>query len=421
MADLRETARLRGLSLVELIVKSIREMNLKSTLLAVCPNSEAVVEAALETADAQGTPILFAATLNQIDLDGGYTGWTQKMFVEKVRTLVREKGIGVDVAICSDHSGPWCKDIQSIQKWPLLPAMWGVKASLVACLEAGYDLLHIDPTIDRTLPPGRTIDIETVISRTLEMIDTVERFRRRQGLPPMGYEVGTEEVHGGLTEPGKFRDFLAGLKEGLSRAGYGDVWPVFVVGQVGTDLHTTTFDPVAAGRLVAEAAKFGSVIKGHYTDNCTNLEEYPRVGMGGANVGPEFTEAEFDALEELAEEEARLVQAGKCKPSGFMATLTAAVVESGRWEKWRQPDEAGLPFDRLSPERQRWLTKTGCRYIWTRPEVVSARKALYANLETNGIEAGKRVIERISAAIRKYIDKFNLAGLQERLEAHVKQ
>jgi hypothetical protein len=48
----------------------------RHTLLAVCPNSEAVARAALRAAQEAGTPLLYAATLNQVDRDGGYTGWT---------------------------------------------------------------------------------------------------------------------------------------------------------------------------------------------------------------------------------------------------------------------------------------------------------------------------------------------------------
>ena len=46
------------------------------TLLAVCPNSEAVLEAAIRCAGAHQTPMLLAATLNQVDRDGSYTHWT---------------------------------------------------------------------------------------------------------------------------------------------------------------------------------------------------------------------------------------------------------------------------------------------------------------------------------------------------------
>ena len=49
---------------------------------------------------------------------------------------------------------------------PLDQAMHEVKLSLTACLEAGYALLHIDPTVDRTLPPGQAPTVPVVVART---------------------------------------------------------------------------------------------------------------------------------------------------------------------------------------------------------------------------------------------------------------
>jgi hypothetical protein len=75
---------------------------------------------------------------------------------------------------------------------------------------------------------------------------------------------------------------------------------------VGTDLHTTSFDPAAARRLYATLAPLGSLAKGHYTDWVENPEAYPASGMGGANVGPEFTLEEYLALRDLEDREAAL-------------------------------------------------------------------------------------------------------------------
>jgi len=438
MGRLREIAQKRRVPLVDLILQTMKKTGRKATLLAVCPNSEAVTKAALVAARDADAPMLYAATLNQVDLDGGYTGWTQRDLVRMVADFSREYDFGGDAAICSDHCGPYCKDVHSIEAWPVEPAMWGVGASCVAAMQAGYDLLHIDPTIDRTLPEGESIAIGTVVERTLRLIAQVERFRRAGGYPRIGYEVGTEEVHGGLADMDTFRTFLDGLKRGLKDCGLDDVWPVFVVGKVGTDLHTSEFDPEVASRLVETAAEYGSFIKGHYTDNCTNLEDYPKAGMGGANVGPEFTMAEYDELMRLVDEERALVEAGKLlsaecadveygvSPEGtpvrgvecesdFKSVLTCAVVESGRWKKWLQPDERGKEFHDLPADRREWLVKTGCRYIWTNDKVAEARRSLYANLDSEGIDGEKRVVDAIAEVMAKYIDKFNLAGLDTEL------
>jgi hypothetical protein len=75
-----------------------------------------------------------------------------------------------------------------------------------------------------------------------------------------------------------------------------------------------------------------------------------------------------------------------------------------------------LSFDQLSPERQGWLVRTGCRYIWSDPRVVAARKRLYANLDAAGEESEGVVLRAIGEAIRKYYREFGVEGVNGRVE-----
>ncbi|MBW7997908.1 MAG: class II D-tagatose-bisphosphate aldolase, non-catalytic subunit [Candidatus Glassbacteria bacterium] len=424
---IRQLAEQAGEPLTDCILKALKKGFVEReedpvTLFAACPNSEAVARASIRAARKHNAPIKYAATLNQVDLDGGYTRWTQQEFMDLVRDEVDSSGFEGPVIVALDHGGPWLKDKQTIENWPLEQAMQGVKDSLAACIDAGYDLLHIDPTVDRTLDKGQAIAIKTVVERTVELIEHAERHRRGKGLPRISYEVGTEEVHGGLADISTFRKFLNGLREGLKVQGLEDVWPCFVVGKVGTDLHTTLFDPVVAETLVKNAAEYGSFIKGHYTDGVENPEAYPESEMGGANVGPEFTEAEYFSLKKLAMSESEFVGQGKLgSESGLMEALENAVVASGRWEKWRQAAERGKDFSELAPERREWLVRTGCRYIWTDPGVLEARRQLYANLSGMGIDAENEVIDGIIRAMDKYFEKFNLSGTIPRIEKELEE
>ena len=378
------------------------------TLLAVCPNSAAVLEAAVKVAARAHTPMLFAATLNQVDRDGGYTGWTPAQFVAAMDHYAVRYGCTSPLYPCLDHGGPWLKDRHTQEKLPLDQAMAEVKQTLTACLEAGYALLHIDPTVDRTLPRGQAPAVPVVVERTAELIGHAERERERLGLPKVAYEVGTEEVHGGLVDLENFTLFLDLLKERLAAHGLAGAWPTFVVAQVGTDLHTTYFDPVAARRLTEIVQPTGALLKGHYTDWVENPADYPVTGMGGANVGPEFTAVEFDALEELDAREARLCVNRRLTPARFMAVLEEAVVASNRWQKWLQPDEFGKVFADLAPARRRWLAQTGARYVWTAPAVLAARRALYAHLSLVAPDPNAYVVESVARAIEHYVDAFNL-------------
>jgi D-tagatose-1,6-bisphosphate aldolase subunit GatZ/KbaZ len=181
-------------------------------------------------------------------------------------------------------------------------------------------------------------------------------------------------------------------------------------------LHTTTFDPLVARQLTQIAKQYGSLIKGHYSDNVTNPEAYPESGMGAANIGPEFTEMEYDALIELENIQTALFAEGKIsKPAAMKQQLWDSVVNSGRWQKWLHGTENSMDFYANSYERQLWLIKTGCRYIWEDPEVVSIRSRLYQNLCMQGIEAETIVESSIESAMDRYYQKFNLVGLNSLL------
>ena len=200
-------------------VINLRETGKKKvTLLAVCPNSEAVLEAAVKSASLNNCPMLFAATLNQVDRDGGYTGWNPPAtFVTQLTSFAEKYGWKGPLYPCLDHGGPWLKDAHSINKLNFSQTMAEVKLSISACLQAGYKLLHIDPTVDRSLGSGQPLDVLSVVERTLDLIEYSEFERKRLGLDRIAYEVGTEEVHGGLVDLENFGLFLREFKERIGK------------------------------------------------------------------------------------------------------------------------------------------------------------------------------------------------------------
>jgi len=378
------------------------------TLLAVCPNSAAVLEAAVRAAARNNTAMLFAATLNQVDYEDSYTGWTQAGFVRQLQGYANQYHWTGSLFPCLDHGGPWLKDLHTLQKLSYPETMQKVKNSITACIEAGYRLLHIDPTVDRSYPSGETLPLELVVERTVELIKHAEHIREATSAAKLTYEVGTEEVHGGLVDLERFEGYIILLQAELIKHNLNHCWPSLFVAQIGTDLHTTVFKPEVAKRLYSILAPLGSLAKGHYTDWVENPEDYPACGMGAANVGPEFTAEEYIALRELEDEEQASNSKDQVSQSKFMATLQKVVVESGRWKKWILPGEEGAPFDELSAARKDWLLKTGSRYIWTNDEVVAARNCLYLNLRDRMVDPHSYVVEKITRAIEKYIKAFNL-------------
>lgn len=417
---IRNHAIAQDIPLMDYILKRIGELakidGINRTIFAACPNSISVIKAALRSAKRWNSPVKFATTLNQVDIDRGYTNLDQKEFFNTIKLEADRMNVKVPVIVAVDHGGPWLKDLHAREKWSFDASVSEVKKSFEASVEAGFDLIHVDPTVDITLQPGQNIHIELVVERTLDLIVHTERFRRSGGYKRIAYEVGTEEVHGGLADLETFHKFLILLKRGLAEVGLNDVWPCLVVGKVGTDLHTTTFDPVTAKNLTNITREFGSVIKGHYSDGVTNPEAYPLSGMGAANVGPEFTITEYNGLMELEKIEKQYFYANKiarCSDIGLI--MHNSVVASGRWKKWLLPGEDTVNFENISKERQEWLISTGCRYIWQNVEVLAARAQLYNNLESLGIFAEEIVLSNIECAMDKYFSAFNLKNLNDLL------
>lgn len=85
--------------IMELLLGKINEISqqdkMNRTLLAVCLNSLNVLKAALRFAKRANTPIKFATTLNQVDIDGGHTRWTQEDLVRKIK----EESYRMDIVV----------------------------------------------------------------------------------------------------------------------------------------------------------------------------------------------------------------------------------------------------------------------------------------------------------------------------------
>ena len=113
--------------------------------------------------------------------------------------------------LCRDHGGPWQRDKERNDHLPTEKAMELGKKSYVADIEAGFDLLMIDPTKD-PFEVGKVIPLDTVLERTVDLIEFCENERKVRNLPEIGYEVGTEETNGGLTSTETYETFILKLK-----------------------------------------------------------------------------------------------------------------------------------------------------------------------------------------------------------------
>lgn len=384
-----------------------------ATLLGICPMSEEIVEATLrEATDASDFVPMFIATPRQVDADRGYTGWSQQELVDHVNKTAATVGYDGPTIVARDHGGPYQsaahRDDPTVS---LDEAMAAAKDLFVHDLESGFDILHVDATEDAR--KDEILDLEEVTCRTTELIDAIESHRENESLPPVYYEVGTEEIDGGMTDPDDFECYIRLLQESLEAAGRGAVTErlLFVVGQIGTDMQINMqndFDPEKARQLHSIVTDHDLFLKVHYTDFLDDaaLERFPELGISAANVGPEFAAAMVEGYESLEALERDVID-DESDRSNFMAVFTDAAVRDAPWEKFAPDTLDHADCEAYVSDQRRNIAYCVGRYVFTDPAVRAARETLYENVaRASDVNPHERVVETVRETIHRYVESF---------------
>lgn len=415
---------------IKTVVESLLELQKtgdSATLLGIGPMSKNCVRATLELSKEDDYPVMFIASRNQVDSDelgGGYVnGWNQFTFAKAVQEVAEEIEYDNMYYLCRDHGGPWQRDKERNDHLPVDVAMELGKKSYVADIEAGFDLLMIDPTKD-PFEIGKVIPLDVVLNRTVELIEFCEIERKKRNLPEIGYEVGTEETNGGLTSTETYERFITQLKIELEKKKL--PMPTFIVGQTGTLTRKTeqvgTFNFKNAFNLAQMAKKYNVGLKEHngdYLDDVTLLEHIPSE-ITATNVAPQYGTEETRAYLNLSAVEARLVENGLIETaSNIRETLLVHAIKSERWRKWMLGDQKDLTVEQIlnsdDTELQEDILDIAGHYTFNDEEVKLEIGKLYKNLETCNINGKRYVIDHIKRPIRDYAECYNLRGVTTRI------
>ena len=164
---------------------------------SLCSAHPMVIEASLLHAQRTGQEfLLFEATCNQVNQDGGYTGMTPADFVRFVHGIADHVGFDrARIALGGDHLGP--------NPWISLDAaaaMDKAEAMVAEYVAAGFRKIHLDCSMACSGDPEPLPEAE-IVRRAVRLCQAAETAHAQAGGEAPVYVIGTEvPVPGGATE-----------------------------------------------------------------------------------------------------------------------------------------------------------------------------------------------------------------------------
>ncbi len=376
--------------------------NRQVTLLGVGPMSLICVDSVIELCNQYKIPIMLIASRRQIDsskFGGGYVNnWSTEKFAEYV---MNGDKFG-NIYLARDHGGPWQSDIERDRNLGLRLAMESAKNSYKADIDSGFQILHLDPSIDIHGP----IKLDESLDRLFELYEFCYNYAKQKGKEII-FEIGTEEQSGTTNTQEELEYTLSKTYEFCDKNQFSR--PTFVVVQTGTRVKElrnvgsldTPFrvknevpPEIQIPQMVNICNKFGIFMKEHNADYLSNevLSWHPRLGIHAANVAPEFGVQETLGLLEVLEDN---------DLHNYAEEFMQISYNSKKWKKWV-----------ISNNEVSFRTKSiiSGHYIFSKPEFVEMKRKVVKILEKKDICLDLLLKEKIKISILRYLRNFRLVS-----------
>ena len=366
------------------------------TFLCVGPMSKNCVDATIELADQYKTPLMLIASRRQIDSEqfgGGYVeNWSTKKFAD----YVRSKDINKNIILARDHGGPWQNELEKSKNMNLKDAMQSAKDSYRADIDAGFHMLHIDPSVDIHSQPNA----DQVLERVYELYDFCWSYAQQKDQDII-FEIGTEEQSGSNNSKEELEYTLENMRKFCKNNKI--PFPSFIVIQAGTRVMETknigSFDSpirvenelppeIQIPQMIDICNKYGIFMKEHNTDylSTDSLKWQPRLGIHAANIAPEFGVTETRAFIDMLKEGGH---------TDLLDEFLKISYESMKWKKWMLKNTDANDTDRAI---------IAGHYVFSSNEFIKLKaKALKKIDNLEGF-----LKKKVKESIFRYMNAFNL-------------
>ena len=375
----------------------------KCTLLGVGPMSKNCVDAAIELSNEHDTPLFLIASRRQIDSKEFGGGYVNNWSTEELAGYVIDNDNKGKVLLARDHGGPWQSTAEVNQNLSLRRAMDSAKLSYLRDLEAGFQVLHIDPSVDIHDSPS----VDEILERVFDLYEYCWSSAKRLGREVI-FEVGTEEQSGTTNTQEELDYTLNKLFKFCKKNQI--LEPSFVVIQTGTRVmemrNIGSFDTplrvanelpaeIQVPKMIEICNRYGIMMKEHNTDYLSDeaLQWHPRLGIHAANVAPEFGVIETLALIGILEVE---------RLTSIASEFLELSYNSRKWEKW-------MLKNTKASDREKSII---CgHYVFSTPEVLEIKNKAIAELSRKQIYLDDYLKKEVKKGILRYMKNFRLTGV----------
>ena len=365
-----------------------------NTMVGVGPMSINSINATVDLAKYSKLPLMLIPSRRQIDRNEGYVGNFNSINFSKY--LKNKKNI----ILCRDHGGPWQNNYEVENNLNIKKAMLSAKKSFETDIDAGFEIIHVDPSIDIK----NKLNIDIILERICELVEHCWYYSKKKKKKIL-FEIGTEEQNGLLETFENYEYAFSKLNKFFLSNKIPN--PIFFVVQFGTkvmeDKNIGKFNKIDNfGELKAKNKEFLRIInflkekkiftKIHNVDYLSDkhLSFLKMCKVGAINVAPEFGVVETRSFIKILKDN---------NLDELLKNFLDLSYKSKKWKKWV------INQNKISKFK---CSELSGHYVFSTKEFKKIKKEANNFLIKRNVDMDVIMYCSVKNSISRYLKKFSL-------------